>query len=364
MSSSFAFRVLIIPSAVFLSVLFGGSYGTGREVMEFVSQHGPKSGLLALAAVSITYAILLFLCFEIARRFQQYEYRGFFKPLLGRAWVLYEIVILIGMVLTLAICVTAAGAISDTRFGFPPWVGSLLLLSIIFLLNYQGRHLVEKSMVFSVSALFCVLLALLFVLSDEHSETIAANFRSNELHWDAWQGGVQYALVNGGFIPLLLYCGRGLQSRSQSALASSVAALIAIIPGAVFHYAFMSAWPGIKAQELPTYWLIDQVASPLFLNIYVIVLFVLIAQTGVGMLQGFLERMDAWRIQQQGQPLSHLGHGLVAVGMVVASMLLSSMGIVALILTGYSILAMSFIAVFVVPLLTRGVYLVFRPASP
>ncbi|MFK7733375.1 MAG: hypothetical protein AB8B48_17280 [Pseudomonadales bacterium] len=364
MFSSFAFRVLVIPSAVFLSVLFGGSYGTGREVMEFVSQHGPRSGVLALASVAITYAVLLFLCFEISRRFQQYEYRGFFKPLLGRAWVLYEIVILIGMVIALAICVTAAGAITDTRFGLPAWTGSLFLLLIIFVLNYQGRQLVEKSMIFSVSALFLLLVALLVVLSDGHTETIAENFRGDQLRWNAWQGGVQYALVNGGYIPLLLYCGRGLESRRQCLLASSVAALIAIIPGAVFHFAFMSAWPSIGEQQLPTYWLIDHVATPTFLNVYVIVLFVLIAQTGVGMLQGFLERMDAWRIQQHGEPLSHLGHGLVAVGMVVASMLLSSMGIVALIITGYSVLAMSFVVVFVVPLLTRGVYLVFRPGTP
>ncbi|MFK7732963.1 MAG: hypothetical protein AB8B48_15185 [Pseudomonadales bacterium] len=360
MSQTFASRVLIIPSAVFLSVVFGGSYGTGREVMEFVSQHGPKSGVLALASVSFTYGVLLFLCFEISRRFQQFEYRGFFKPILGRAWVLYEVVILIGMVITLAICVTAAGVISESRFGFPPWVGSAGLLLIIFLLNYRGRHLVQKSMVFSVGALFCVLVALLFVLFNGHTQPIVDNFRGDEVDWSAWQGGMQYALVNGGFIPLLLYCGRGLQSRGQSLLAGSVAALVAVIPGAVFHYAFMSAWPAIKDQELPTYWLIDHLASPMFLNVYVVVLFVLIAQTGVGMLQGFLERMDAWRIQREGEPLSPLGHGVVAVGMVLVSMLLSRIGIVALILTGYSILAMAFIVVFVIPLVTRGVYLVFR----
>ena len=54
MLDSYLFRVFIIPSAVFLSVVFGGSYGTGREVMEFVSRHGPVGGLLSLAAVVLS----------------------------------------------------------------------------------------------------------------------------------------------------------------------------------------------------------------------------------------------------------------------------------------------------------------------
>jgi len=47
--------------------------------------------------------------------------------------------------------------------------------------------------------------------------------------------------------------------------------------------------------------------------------------------------------------------------MVAGSMALSSMGIIALILAGYTFLALSFILVFTVPLLTRGLWLIFRP---
>ena len=73
------------------------------------------------------------------------------------------------------------------------------------------------------------------------------------------------------------------------------------------------------------------------------------------------ERIDAWHQQRHNKPLSHMGHGLVAVGMVCGSMALSSMGIIALILTGYSILALSFIVVFALPLFTRGAWLALKP---
>ena len=362
MLDSYLFRVFIIPSAVFLSVVFGGSYGTGREVMEFISRHGPVGGLIAIAAVVVTYSLLLFATFELARKFQQFEYRGFFQELLGRFWFLYEVVILIGMVITLAVCTTASGAIAETRFGFSAWVGSGVLLLIVFLLTYQGRALVEKTMILAVLALAAVLVALVLQLVGEPLQQIQKSFASEPVAWDAWQGGAQYALVNGGFIPLLLYCSRGVRSRAQAGLAAVCAACVAVVPGLVLHVAFMSAYPAITQEELPAYHLMSTVGSSLFLDIYVAVLFVLIAQTGVGMLQGFLERIDSWHVQRFDKSLNHLGHGLVAVGMVVVSMALSSVGIIALIITGYSLLAASFILVFAVPLLTRGMWLIFRKA--
>ena len=231
MLDSYLFRVLIIPSSVFLSVVFGGSYGTGREIMEFVSQHGPGGGLIALASVVITYSVLLFITFELARTFQQFEYRGFFQKLLGPFWFLYEIVILLGMLITLAVCTTAAGAIVDSRFGQPAWLGSIALLLIVFVLTYQGRALVQKTMILAVLALGLVLVALLIQLAGEPAQRISQAFAAEPITWEAWQGGVQYALVNGGFIPLLLYCARGVQSRSQAGVAAvSAASVSALAP--------------------------------------------------------------------------------------------------------------------------------------
>lgn len=361
MLDSYLFRVFVIPSSVFLSVVFGGSYGTGREVMEFISRHGPWGGLIAIAAVVTTYSVLLFVTFELARKFQEFEYRGFFKHLLGRFWFLYEIVILLGMIITLAVCTTAAGTIAETRFGLAAWMGSGILLLIVFLLTYQGRTLVEKTMILAVLSLGAVMIALVIQLSGQPAAQIQQTFANEPVAWDAWRGGAQYALVNGGFIPLLLYCARGVQSRSQAGLAAVCAAVVAVIPGLVLHYGFMSAYPAIVDEQLPAYYLMQSVGSNVFLSVYVAVLFVLIAQTGVGMLQGFLERIDSWHMSRFDTPLNHMGHGLVAVAMVAGSMALSSMGIIALILAGYTFLALGFILVFAVPLMTRGLWIIFRP---
>ena len=96
------------------------------------------------------------------------------------------------------------------------------------------------------------------------------------------------------------------------------------------------------------------------LNIYVLVMFVLVSQTGVGVLHGLIERIDAWHKRARGSSIGRLGHGAIAGGAVIISMALGSMGVVALILRGYTIMFMSFIVVFVIPLVTYGTYLVFK----
>ena len=176
MLNSYAFRVLIIPAAVFLSVVFGASYGSGREVVEFISINGPTGGLVSILTLASVYGLLLTLSFELARLFKSFEYVSFFKVLLGRAWFLYEVVILLGMVIALSITTTVGGTVLEDHFGVSVWVGSLMIFIIIVGLNYYGRRIVEESMMLSVTALFLVLAVLVFQLVDSHAQPIACRF--------------------------------------------------------------------------------------------------------------------------------------------------------------------------------------------
>ena len=360
MLNSYPFRVLVVPAAVFLSVVFGASYGSGREVVEFISINGPTGGLVSILTLAFVYGILLTLSFELARLFKSFEYVSFFKVLLGRAWFLYEIVILLGMIIALSITTTVGGTVLEDHFGVSVWVGSLMIFVMIVGLNYYGRRIVEESMMLSVMALFLVLAVLVFQLVDSYAETIGEAFSTNSHQAGGVYTGLKYAVANGGYLPLLLYCATGLNTRSEAFTAGTFAATVAVIPALVFHFAFMAGYPAVIDERLPTYWMFGQVSTPLMLNIYVIVMFVLVAQTGVGVLQGLIERLDAWQIKRAGNPLSRKGHGLIAGSMLAISMALGSMGIVALILRGYTVMFTSFIVVYVVPLITYGAYLVFR----
>ena len=317
MSLSAVSRIVLIPSAVFLSVMFGGAFGSGREIVEFMTKHGPYGGLVSMAIIWMVWSTVLFLCFELARRARAYEYRSFFKVLLGRGWVLYEILIMMGLVVALAICASAAGTVFSDHFGIAELLGGVGLLSIVVGLTYFGRKIVEKSMILSVAALFLLLLYLTYLVVSNHAGDVAGAFQMAPIEGNPLQSGLKYAFSSAGFIPLLLYCARDLHNLRETFLAALCAGLVGILPGLPFHFAFMVGYPEILAQSLPTYWLIENIGTITFLNIYVGVLFVMIAQTGVGLLQGMVERVDGWIIERSGRPLPALGHACVSGGALV-----------------------------------------------
>ena len=360
MMNSYFSRVLLTPSAVFLSVLFGPSYSSGTAITQFVSTNGPTGGLVSILTIGMVFAVLLSLSFELARLFRTYEYVGFIHILLKRAWFLYEIVILVGIVIAISIAVTIGGTILEDHFGTAVWLGSLMIFLLIVLLTYFGQTVVKKSMVLSVAALFIVLVVLVIQLVSGHLDRIIHVFTSVDHQAGGVSTGLKYAIVSGGFVPLLLYCAIGLRSRSEAFVAGIVAAAIAVVPALVFHFAFLVDYPGIIAEQVPVYRMFELISTPFMLNAYVLVMFVLIAQTGVGMQQGLVQRLDAWQIRRKQIPLTPAWHAVAAIATVTISVALGTMGVVNLILRGYSLLFLCFIVVFVVPLLTYGAYLVFR----
>lgn len=348
-------RVILVPSAVFLSVLFGGSFGSGREVVEFMSENGPAGGFISIAIIAAVYSTCLFLSFELSRLYKTYEYRGFFKLLLGRGWVIYELFITLAVVVALAICASSSGEVLNSRFGLPTLVGGFLLLLLVAGLNYGGRDIVERSMVVSVLALAALLIVLLAIVLATRNDAIASAFDLESSLSSAVRDGFKYSITNVGFIPLLLFCGTQLKSRRETLIAGTFAGVAAIMPAVVFHLTFLADYPNVLDQTLPTYFMIEALTPALFLDAYVLVLFILIVQTGVGMLQGAIERIDSWRKESTGKGLGKLGHAGFASAAVLASAALSSIGLVNLIAQGYNYLSIIFAVIFVLPLLLLGI---------
>ena len=94
-------RVYVFPAAVFQSVLIGGGYGTGRETVEYVTQAGGSGGVLSVLWFFVVLTVVLGASFEFARVFRTFDYRHFFKTLLGRAWWTYEVLAVLLLLLVL-----------------------------------------------------------------------------------------------------------------------------------------------------------------------------------------------------------------------------------------------------------------------
>ena len=347
-------KIYLLPGAVLQSVIVAGGYGTGRELVEFFTRHGMGEGLmgmlLATACMSATFATTL----AIAVRYRVYDYRSFFKILLGRFWFLFEMLGVSLFVVVLAVMGAASGAIIHKELGWPAFTGGIVMLVCVVLLNFFGRDWVTRVLASWSVLLYAVFIAyLLAVLASADGGLPGAVF-SFEVRSDWMVSALQYALYNVAGVPIILYAARAIETQAQAVSAGLLGGVICMVPGLMFHLSFAGAWPGILGEALPVYAMFESLSLPLLQSFYLLVLFGTFIETGAGNVQGFIERLDTWWAERTGQPLRRVHHGAVAAVALLLSGGLSSVGIVGLIADGYGTLAWGYLVLYLAPLLTIG----------
>jgi uncharacterized membrane protein YkvI len=350
------FRIFVLPGLVLQSVNIAGGYGTGRELVEFFTRHGMGNGLagmlLATALMSLVFAVSL----ALAHRFAVYDYRSFFKVLLGRGWFLFEILAVILFVLVLAVMGAAAGEILNREFGISRAAGGLVLLLAVVALVFFGREWVTRALAVWSLFLYAVFVAyfVTVVSAPSHAGLAAALAWQPDTGWIV--SAFQYTLYNVAAIPIILYAARAIRTQRQALLAGAGGGLITMFPALLFHLSFTGAYPDIVSQQLPVYFMFDSLGAPLLQSLYLLVLFGTFIETGAGNVQGLVERLDAWWRERRGHGLSRAVHAAVAVVALSAAGALSLVGVVDLIAGGYGRIAWGYLIVFLIPLFTVGVY--------
>jgi len=340
--------------------MVGGGYGTGREIVEYFTSYGFYGGLLGLGVAFIALSLVLALTFEFARFFQVYDYRNFFKRLLGRGWVAYEVLIILQFLLVLAVLASAAGNIMRDNFGLPYGVGLTIMLVVVGLLTFFGRDIIAKVLTFWSFFLYIVFIAFFITVFNNDWTPIAKAFNNAEVIGSWWLSGFKYALYNLAIAPLLLYIARDFNSRAEALRSGVVAGAIAIVPALIFQVAFFAVYPEVLDQPIPVYWMMTQLGMTVLLVMYSVMLFGTFIETGAGMLQGINERLDAFMIEKSGKGLARTTHASIAVVAILVSAVLSLWGITNLIADGYGTMAWGFLVVYVIPLLSVGIFRVFK----
>ena len=114
------FNKYLLPGFVFQSVIIGGGYGTGRELMEYFLKFGPVGGLLGMLLITtVVWSVFLALTFEFTRLFRTFDYRSFFKKLLGPIWPVFDLIYFSLLIIILAVIGSASGILLRDNFGIP-----------------------------------------------------------------------------------------------------------------------------------------------------------------------------------------------------------------------------------------------------
>jgi len=353
-------QVYLVPGAVLQSVMVGGGYGTGREVVEFFTRFGLLGGLAGITIATLCIAVVFALSLELARAHQAYDYRTFFRVMLGRFWILYEILLIALVLLVLAVIGAAAGGLLETELGLPPALGVALVLAAVVLLTFFGREWVTRVLAWWSVALYLVFGAYFASVLSTSPDAIGHELARAEMN-DGWfVASFEYVFYNITAVPVILFAARAIEDRRQAFVAGGIGAVIAVTPALLLHLSFAAAYPEILDAELPVYAMLGRLGSAVLTIAYLVVLFGTFIETGIGDMQGILERLDAWRLEVSGKVLAPAVRASVAGGAMLAAGALSAIGVIDLIAEGYGTLSWGFFFVYVLPLLTIGLWRIVR----
>src|SRR5688500_5010838 len=224
----------LLPGLALKALVSGGGYATGREVAEFFLPSGPWGGLAAIALATVLFSAGCALTFLFALATRSLEYQSFFKALLGRGWVAWEVTYILFVILILAVYGAAAGEIGVALFGLPTIVGTLLLMAAIVLAVMYGNKSVERLFEW-VSYLLYGVYALFFILAFSAFGDGIVDAFSTPSPADGWAlSGATYFSYNIIGAIVVLPVVRHLTGRRDAIIAGAICGPLTMLPALLF----------------------------------------------------------------------------------------------------------------------------------
>lgn len=352
----------IVPGLVIQAVIVGGGYATGRELVEFFVSTGPATGLLGMGLTAALFSASSMIAFELARQHHAFDYKSFCAIYLGRSGsILFEGGYFASLLLVLAVISAAAARLLAEMFNSPELLNATLFLLIVAGLVFFGNRVIER-LISAWSVLFYATYLSMFALvwwrfGDQMSAAIGVE----PIRWGtALVNGVSYTGYNVCVLPILIFVARHFTSRSEALIAGALAGPLVLLPGFAFLLALSAFYPQIISAPLPVSVVLNQLGTPWLSTVVQLIILGALFKTGAGLLHGVNERV-ARTYADRGSSMPAWFRPAIAIGaMVVAVYFASTIGLIDLIGRGYRYSSAFFLVIFLLPLLTRGAWLVVR----
>ncbi len=230
-------------------------------------------------------------------------------------------------------------------------------MATIALLVFFGTRAIERFLAGWSLVLYASYATLIVYCLMAFGEDIGQNLRAAQAY-DGWlKGGVTYAGYNLAVIPALIFTARHLESRRDAFIAGLLGGPIATIPAILFLLAMVSQYPDILGSPVPLTFMLDRLGVAWLAIVFPVVILGTFIETGSAVIHASNERI-AHVYEERGSTMPAVLRPAIALGfLVVAIYLAATFGIVDLIANGYGYLTYGFLVIYLLPLLTRGVWL-------
>jgi uncharacterized membrane protein YkvI len=344
----------VLPGLAFKAVVIGGGYATGRELVEFFMPSGPVGGLYGMLLAMVAWSLICALTFLLAFKLNAHDYQSFFRALLGRFDVTFEIIYFAYLILILAVFGSAAGAIGAAVLGLPMLVGTLALVLAVLVVCAAGQGAAEAVFKY-VSVLLYSVYAIFLVLSLWAFSPQIAHGLQAQVPTTGWiTGGLTYASYNVIGAVLILPVLRHLKRERDAVISGLLAGPLAMIPAIIFFVCLVAFYPRVLSEALPSDYVLRALGQPVFHFLFQLMVFFALLECSVGFVQAFIARIDVYN-ERRGRATPQWVRVAVPGALTFGSVFFAStIGLVALIAQGYRAMAYGVMVVFLLPLFTVG----------
>jgi uncharacterized membrane protein YkvI len=355
------FQRFLLPGFAFKAVVIGGGYATGRELAEFFLPSGPWGGLAGMLLAMVIWSVVCMTTFLFARIAHSFDYRAFFKQLLGPCAILFELSYFPYIVLILAVFGAAAGAVGEAVFDWPKLYGTLCLMAGIAFFTTFGNTSVERLFKWVSIFLYATYAVFLALALTRFGDRIAPSFAAAAPTAGWALGGLTYAAYNIIGAVVILPVVRHMTSNRDALTAGLLAGPLAMLPAIIFFVCMCAFYPQIRSETLPSDFMLRQMNLPIFHMAFQLMIFAALLESGTGSVHAVNERIAAAYRRRRASELPNFARLAVSGAMLTGSIFLADrFGLVTLIARGYRILAYAMLVLYVVPLMSYGLWRLFK----
>ncbi len=362
------FNTLVLPAVIAQSMIIGGGYATGREVVEYAGRFGAR-GWLAVAIIAVCFAAVMALAFELARLAGAYDYKSWCRNLVGPFWWLVDLLFLAMTMLVIAVMTASIGEVLRQTLAFPRPLSLALALAAVGFMAWRGAGFIERAKTWGSAALYLGYLAFsLLVLTapvgGAAGPATPAPVGPEPGTMSVVLSALLYVGYNVAVVPAVLFCLHRQTRRAETAVSGLLAGLAMTIPFALTLACLLRfPHPSVVDAEVPWLRLIDAAAdgraggAALWTAIFGLVVGWTLIETAVGSIHALVHRVERnlddlparWR--PAAGKLSPQQKAATAVLVLAAAAGLSTIGIIDLVARGYGAMAWGFIVLILLPLL-------------
>lgn len=359
------FGKFVLPGIILQSVLIGGGYATGREIVEYGAKFGSLGWLSGLGTF-LGFAIIAALSYELIRLTKVYDFKGFMKTIGGPLWMVFDVVYLLFMVVIIAVMASATGNIVEQTLGLNYWVGVVAITVVVAILNFYGSGLIERFETLGTVALYAGYIIFSVLVIGTYGSNITEVFAHHDTSYiegtvtagKALWTGVLYCAYNLVVMPATFFTIKRQTRRVESVLSGIIGGVLATIPWFLTYFAVLCFYPNpdVLGASVPWLTMMQDTAGPVVIAIFGIVMGWTLIETSTGIIHAALERINNSLEEAHKPVMTSKQQAALTIVVLVGSMVLSKVGIVDLIATVYGALSYAFLAIYVLPLITVGVY--------